>query len=479
VVHVSCILGDLAPTDPPVTITITATVAANFPAELLTNTATVSSGTTDPLPGGNTDSWPSDVTSSAGLSITKTGSDTVAAGGPIAWVVTVSNAGPSDARAVTMTDEIPAGVTDVIATPSVGTCDVTVVCQLGTVAAGASVTIDIGGKVRPDFDDDLLTNVATTRSPDEALGATPDQVDTEVSRSADVSITKTLTAGGTQAGAPVSWTIVVGNAGPSTADEVVVTDAVPSAVLGATATTSAGSCSFAGTTMTCALGTVDPGGPVSITVGGTVDPAFRGTLANTASVASSTTDPDPSNLTAAVSSTVGGTIDLTIAKSVDRPEGLLGSTATFTVSASNLGPSSASDVVVDEQLPDGLTFVAARPSIGTFDATTRRWSIGTLAPGVQATMAVDVTLAAVGTQTAVSRIGQTANPAVLALTPTGDDETRSDNNTVSASIVVTQPVVDLPATGLDAWRVVELALATVVVGGALVLLVRRRRLRTS
>ena len=41
---------------------------------------------------------------------------------------------------------------------------------------------------------------------------------TDVTRSADVSITKTLTTGGTAAGGPVAWTITVANAGPSTAD---------------------------------------------------------------------------------------------------------------------------------------------------------------------------------------------------------------------------------------------------------------------
>ncbi len=43
-------------------------------------------------------------------------------------------------------------------------------------------------------------------------------VDTDVTRSADVSVVKALTAGGTVAGGPVSWTITVANAGPSTAD---------------------------------------------------------------------------------------------------------------------------------------------------------------------------------------------------------------------------------------------------------------------
>ena len=41
----------------------------------------------------------------------------------------------------------------------------------------------------------------------------------------------------------------------------------------------------------------------------------------------------------------------------------------------------AANVAVDDQLPAGLTFVAARPSIGTFDASSRRWTVGALAAG--------------------------------------------------------------------------------------------------
>jgi uncharacterized repeat protein (TIGR01451 family) len=281
------------------------------------------------------------------------------------------------------------------------------------------------------------------------------------------------------AGGPASWTITVSNAGPSTADGVVVTDQLPAALSNVAATTAAGSCTVAGVTLTCPIGTVAVGTPVAIVVGGTVDPAFRGTLTNTAAVASTTPDPDPSNATATATSTVGGVIDLTITKAVDRPEGLVGSTATYTIVAGNVGPSTAANVIVDEELPDGVAFAAARPGVGTFDAEADRWSIGSLPAGANVTLEIDVTLEAVGSRTNTVTIGQTATQTVTALTPTGDEETNVDNNTATATIEVTQPSDGLPVTGFSGWSVGGAAVAALGAGGALLLAARRRRPRRA
>ena len=95
------------------------------------------------------------------------------------------------------------------------------------------------------------------------------------------------------------------------------------------------------------------------------------------------------------------------------------------------------------------------------------------------TLEIDVTLAAVGTHTNTVTVGQTANQAVDALTPTGDDEIRLENNTASATIDVTEAGGELPITGMDGWSVVELALIAIAGGGALLLLARRRRSRRT
>src|SRR5436190_17516586 len=93
---------------------------------MITHTPTTAGNPTDPTPSNTTASAATDVTvvtpTLTDLAITKTGPATVAGGGPIAYALTATNNGPSDATGVTVSDTLPAGVTFVSASSSVGTC---------------------------------------------------------------------------------------------------------------------------------------------------------------------------------------------------------------------------------------------------------------------------------------------------------------------------------------------------------------------
>jgi uncharacterized repeat protein (TIGR01451 family) len=88
---------------------------------------------------------PGPPTGSADLSITKTGPATAAPNTNITYTITVSNAGPSSATSVAVTDVLPAGLTFVSATPTQGFCSgtSTVSCALGTVTSGSSAGITL------------------------------------------------------------------------------------------------------------------------------------------------------------------------------------------------------------------------------------------------------------------------------------------------------------------------------------------------
>ena len=67
----------------------------------------------------------------------------VAPGGDVTFIATVTNTGFDPAEAATL-DVTPSGAAEVVtAVPSVGSCTKAVRCQLGTVAAGAQVTVTI------------------------------------------------------------------------------------------------------------------------------------------------------------------------------------------------------------------------------------------------------------------------------------------------------------------------------------------------
>src|SRR5207245_2475102 len=102
----TCTLADVANGG-----TFTATVTGTAPASgTLTNTATVSSPTADPVPANNTSTLITTVTPQADLQIVKTAPASVNAGGSLTYTLTVTNNGPSTATTPTISDTLPAGL---------------------------------------------------------------------------------------------------------------------------------------------------------------------------------------------------------------------------------------------------------------------------------------------------------------------------------------------------------------------------------
>ena len=108
---------------------------------------------------------------------------------------------------------------------------------------------------------------------------------------ADLSLAKAASAAGASAGDQVTFTLTVQNAGPNTAQGVTVSDPVPAGATLVSASTSQGSCGAP--EVTCALGALARGASATVTI--TVQANQVGTLANSASVSGTLTDPNPAN----------------------------------------------------------------------------------------------------------------------------------------------------------------------------------------
>src|SRR5262249_36513080 len=98
--------------------------------------------------------------------------------------------------------------------------------------------------------------------------------------------------------------------------------------------------------------------------------------------------------------------NLSLAKTVDNPAPDVGDTITFTLTLTNLGVDSATNVVVNDKLPTGLTFVGEMASQGNYDFTTGVWTVGTVDPGVPQTLAIQAT---VGVQNALTNTATIAH----------------------------------------------------------------------
>src|SRR5690349_1747015 len=206
-------------------VTIVATVDAGTTETSISNTATVSSPTNDPTPGNNSSSTTTPVATSADLSITKSDSpDPVLAGNNLTYTVTVTNAGPSFARNVVISDPVPRGTTYVSSDQGGVNNSGTVSWTIGDLAPGA-VTVHMTVKVNPDQLANL-SNTATVSSTttDPSPGDHSATETTTVNTAADLSITNSDSPDPVLAGNNLTYTITVSNAGPSFARNVQVSD---------------------------------------------------------------------------------------------------------------------------------------------------------------------------------------------------------------------------------------------------------------
>jgi uncharacterized repeat protein (TIGR01451 family) len=73
-----------------------------------------------------------------------------------------------------------------------------------------------------------------------------------------------------------------------------------------------------------------------------------------------------------------------------------GQSVTFTLTVRNLGPNTATDVVVDDPLPRGLVFISSNPSQGTFSHASGLWVVGSLADRASATLRLTAEVLAFG-----------------------------------------------------------------------------------
>lgn len=198
------------------------------------------------------------------------------------------------------TSVIAAGYhTDFGATGSIqnGVISISVPASTLGLAAGANLFSATGFTMAGPLEasETLASNVMRT------VDATP-PFDATLQERADVGVVKTGPATG-RVGTPITYTIKVTNGGPSPATGVTVTDVLPKNAGYASSTTTQGTCTAAKGTVTCPLGNLAAGATATVTV--TVKPTAKGAAVDTATVtASSPTDPNQSNNSSSVTTTV-------------------------------------------------------------------------------------------------------------------------------------------------------------------------------
>ena len=439
-----------------VTYTASCTISAAATGTL-SNTATVTApaGVTDPNPGNNSATDSDTLGASADLGITKTdGVTTATPGGSVTYTITASNAGPSNATGATVADTFPASLTCTWTCVGAGggTCTAS-----GSGNINGSVNLPSGGSVTYTASCTIsaaatgtLSNTATVTAPGGVTDPNPGNnsatdADT-LGGSADLAITKTDGVTTATPGGSVTYTITASNAGPSNATGATVADTFPASLTctWTCAGAGGGTCTASGSGNINGTVNLPSGGSVTYTASCTISAAATGTLSNTATVTApaGVTDPTPGNNSATDSDTLGGSADLGITKTDGVTTATAGGSVTYTITASNAGPSNATGATVADTFPASLT--CAWTCIGAGGGTCTASGSGNingtvnLPSGGSVTYTASCTISAAATGTLSNTATVTAPAGVTDSNPGNNSATDSDTLGASADLGITK-----------------------------------------
>ena len=229
-------------------------------------------------------------------------------------------------------------------------------CTLGSLAAGESITLTLQADIDPSALGTITNTALVTAS--NALTQTAQATTTIISQS-DLRIFKEdewnqFDYDPVNPGFPISYSLQIYNAGPSTAWDVTVTDTLPISPSGLI-TPTGWSCQTLGAAITCTAASLSRFNWQEIIVRGTA-PSGEGLITNTAWISSATGIVTPTNQLSDTEPTlITFLADLSVSKvpNVDPVEP--GLPFTYTVTVTNSGPYTASSVIVTDTLPGGLT----------------------------------------------------------------------------------------------------------------------------
>jgi uncharacterized repeat protein (TIGR01451 family) len=245
---------------------------------------------------------------------------------------------------------------------------------------------------------------------------------------ADLAVFKTGPASAL-AGSNMVYSITVTNLGPSAATNLVVKDWLPSGFSYISSTPSGAT--VASNVVTWSVARLAANAKTNFTV--TARSAEGGTFTNLATATSDAYDPnggnsDGSSTNSQARTTVSARADVAVFKT-GGTNAYAGGTANYTITVTNLGPSTASNVVVMDRIPTNTTFLSASGSY-TITSNVLSWDTLTLSNGATANFTISLQAPKTGSFTNIA----------LSTSPTADPNPTNNNGTATGSRIVTKTV---------------------------------------
>jgi uncharacterized repeat protein (TIGR01451 family) len=201
------------------------------------------------------------------LEIDKTAPAVVQSQATFTYTMKVTNNGPDPATGVVINDPMPSGLLFV----SSADCSSAMVCNIGSLAVGASKTVNVQVKATYAVAGTTVTNTAVVSGNEfeTNLNNNTDTVQTQVLGEPDVKITKTAMPSNPRPGDIVTYRLKAENVGTAIAQNVVVTDTLP---VGVSFVSADSPCVNNSGNISCAIGSLTPGDVVWLEVKVKVDP---------------------------------------------------------------------------------------------------------------------------------------------------------------------------------------------------------------
>lgn len=419
------------------TLTVTATVDAGSGGDSLAVTGTISAQDQgDPDPDNDTDTVVV-IPTGVDLGVTVSVDDaTPEEGDAVQFTLTVNNAGPDDATAVTLSAPLAAGLTFAGAVGT-GSYDIdTGLWTIATVPASTGTFLNLRADVDPG------TAGTTLVQPVTVVGATQEDVNpandadsiSVTVHDVDLQVTSTVTDATPDEGQPETLTYRVRNLGPDDATGVAVSAILPGTVVLDNHAASQGT--YDDGTGAWSVGSLGNGQEAALLL--TLRPG-PGTSGSSIDLQAFLTASTPTDLTAANDSTsvtldVTAT-DLAVGVAVVPAAPNAGDTLSVTVTLTNEGPDDATGAGIDLILPTQFSEVASSTALGSY--LDGRWTVGSMTSGDTDSLVVRAV------------VDSTASGLILPVETRVGDLDQGDPDDSDDRDVVLVPVGDVPGTTVD------------------------------
>ncbi|MFO0907667.1 MAG: SdrD B-like domain-containing protein [Isosphaeraceae bacterium] len=352
----------------------------------------------------------------------------------VTLTLSLSNAGPDTATALSVLTSLPAGLTFQAASASQGTYDpVTSTWDLSTLLSPDTATLSIEARVDAPTAAQVLASVTTSGQYDPTTGdhsaavtITPQQSDLALSLSVDSSHP--------DVGDSVIVTVTLTNLGPDAASALSILTNLPGGLSLVSSLPAQGS--YDPATGIWSVGSLP--GLASTTLNLTATVIDPGSMATTASIAHSDQYDDDSANNVANVNIVPRQADLSVTIAVDDDAPAVGDVVTLTLTVTNGGPDLSEAVALINLLPAGVTWLSSNPTDGSFDPATGTWLVGDLAPLASASLSLTARI-----DTAMAKVDSVSlNPTVVHDPDSSDDTATIVITPERADVVLTQSVDD-------------------------------------